>query len=55
MYTPSEKRYERMIYNRCGKTPRCLPWSVAEFWPQRKFFHYGANDTHSFRPWYHTL
>ena len=32
MYTPNEKRYEKMIYNRCGKSGLKLPAVSLGFW-----------------------
>ena len=32
MYTPTEKRYEKMIYNRCGKSGLKLPAVSLGFW-----------------------
>ena len=32
MYTPNEKRYEKMIYNRCGKSGLKLPVVSLGFW-----------------------
>ncbi len=39
MYTPSEKRYERMIYNRCGKSGLKLPAVSLGLW--QNFGHKG--------------
>ena len=32
MYTPNEQRYEKMLYNRCGKSGLRLPAVSLGFW-----------------------
>lgn len=43
MYTPNEKRYEKMVYNRCGKSGLKLPAVSLGFWKNFGFKNNFAN------------
>ena len=51
MYLPSDKRYDKMIYSRCGrsglKLPKVSMGIMAEFWASGSFQRYGRNGTYS--------